>query len=408
MSQASESQVTELARPSGNDELRVVGAISAAHFLSHYFILLLPPLFLFVRDEYAVSFTELSLALAVFNIVSAALQTPAGFLVDRISPRTVLASGVTLGAIAFTVVALVHSFWLLVAMFALAGLGNTVYHPANYALLARHVSDRRTGPAYSVHAFAGFAGTAAAPVTLLLLESHWGWRGAVLVSAIFGFAVAAIVMVMIGDTRSSSKRAKTDSAAAPAAWQLLLSGPILRNLLFYLLLAILSTGMNGYSVVALNALHATPLAIANTALTCYLTATALGVLAGGFVVTRTSRHVLVAALCLGIAALLTLAVGLFNLGTVLLILTMSVAGLFTGLLVPSRDLIVRAATPAGSFGKVFGFVSTGFNLGGIVGPIIFGLLMDHGHPQLVFVLVAIACVLCVVTVTGGPRQQADA
>jgi MFS family permease len=399
------TEATELARPSGTDEMRVVGSISAAHFLSHYYILLLPPLFLFVRDEYDVSFTALSFALAVFNIVSAALQTPAGFLVDRISPRIVLVCGVVLGALAFTVVALVHSYWLLVAMFALAGLGNTVYHPANYALLARHVSDDRMGPAYSVHAFAGFAGTAAAPVTLLLLESLWGWRGAVFASAMFGFAIAAVVL-MIGDAPSVSKSGKSSSDSSPAAWRLLFSGPILRNLVFYLLLAILSTGMNGYSVVALNALHATPLAIANTALTCYLTATAVGVLAGGFVVTQTSRHVLVAAVSLGIAALITLVIGLVDLGTVLLILTMTVGGLFTGLLVPSRDLIVRAATPAGSFGKVFGFVSTGFNLGGIIGPIIFGLLMDHGHPQLVFVFVAIACALCIATVAGGTPRTA--
>ncbi|HWM83125.1 MAG TPA: MFS transporter [Pseudolabrys sp.] len=398
------TEATELTRPSGSDELRLVGGISAAHFLSHYYILLLPPLFLFVRDEYNVSFTALSFALAVFNIVSAALQTPAGFLVDRISARVVLVSGIVLGALAFMIVALVHSYWLLVVMFALAGLGNTVYHPANYALLARHVSDERMGPAYSVHSFAGFAGTAAAPVTLLLLESLWGWRGAVFASAMFGFAVAALVL-MIGDAPQVSKSGKSSGNSAPTAWRLLLSGPILRNLLFYLLLAILSSGMNGYSVVALNALHATPLAVANTALTCYLTATAIGVLLGGFVVMRTSRHVFVAAASLGIAALITLSIGLFDLGTLLLILTMSVSGLFTGLLVPSRDLIVRAATPPGSFGKVFGFVSSGFNLGGIIGPIIFGLLMDHGHPQFVFVLVAAACALCIVTVAGGTRRE---
>jgi MFS family permease len=402
------TEATQLARPPKTDDLRVIGGVSAAHFISHYYILLLPPLFLFVRDEYNVSFTELGFALAAFNIVSAALQTPAGFLVDRMSARIVLMSGVAVGSLAFIIVALVDSFWLLVAMFALAGLGNTVYHPANFTLLSRHISDARMGPAYSIHAFAGFAGTAAAPATLLLLASLWGWRGAVFVSAMFGLAIAASLLMM-GDTPPIATPARKPNQPitepAPTAWGLLFSAPILRNLLFYLLLAILSGGMNGYSVVALNALHATPLTVANTALTCYLSLMAAGVLVGGFVVTKTSRHVVVAAICLGIAALITLMIGFIDLNILALILAMSVSGLFTGLMVPSRDLNVRGATPVGSFGKVFGFVSTGFNLGGIVAPMIFGVLMDHGQPQLVFVFVAIACALCVVTVTGGkPRH----
>ncbi len=384
-----------------SDDTRVIAVVSAAHFVSHYYILLLPPLFLFVRQEYGVTFTELGLAITAFNIVSALVQTPAGFLVDRYSARIVLVVGLLLGAGAFAIVGLVHSFWLMVAMYAVAGVGNTAYHPANYALLSHHVSSRRIGQAYSVHAFAGFAGTAVAPVTLLMMESVWGWRGAFLVSAAVGALVAIALMFQSDPKTAVEPVASDDDGGAPVGWQLLLSGPILRNLVFFVLLALLSAGMNNYAVVALNALHGTPLTIGNTALTVYLVLMSIGVLAGGLVVTRTSRHVLVAVIGLGVATALGVVLAAADLGTAALMAAMAVGGFFTGILVPSRDLIVREATPPGSFGKVFGFVTTGFNLGGIVAPLIFGPLMDHGSPRMIFVLVAIFTARSIGTVIGG-------
>src|SRR3990172_1155275 len=133
------TQATEILRESRAPHLRLVGAISAAHFVSHYYILLLAPLLPFVRAEYGVSYTEIGLALAAFNIVSTALQTPVGFLVDWLGARVLLILGLTIGAGAFAIAGLVDSFWVMVAMFALAGVGNTVYHPADYALLSHHV-----------------------------------------------------------------------------------------------------------------------------------------------------------------------------------------------------------------------------------------------------------------------------
>jgi MFS family permease len=401
------TQLTDIAAPARAEDTRVIAVVSAAHFVSHYYILLLPPLFLFVRAEYGVSFTELGFALAAFNVVSAVLQTPAGFLVDRWSARLVLVVGLLLGAGAFAVVGLVHSFWLMFLMFGIAGIGNTAYHPADYSLLSHHVSSERIGQAYSIHAFAGFAGSAVAPATLLLMESLWGWRGAFFVSAGMGALVALVLLFMRDATPVSHASAKADDGA-PAGWQLLFSGPILRNLIFFILLALLSGGMNNYSVVALNAINGTPLAIGNTALTAYLSLMAAGVLAGGLVVTRTSRHVLVAVLGLGVAITLAVLLATVDLGSVLLMIAMSVGGFFTGILVPSRDLIVRESTPPGSFGKVFGFVTTGFNLGGIVAPLIFGPLMDHGSPNLVFWLVAAFCLLSIGTVIGGKVKSGAA
>lgn len=398
------TQATDITAPPPSTEANLIGAVSAAHFLSHFYMLLLPPLFLFVRDDYGVSFTELGIALAAFNIVSAVFQTPAGFLVDRMSARNVLIAGLLMQVIAFAVVGLTDSFWLLVAMFALAGLGNTVYHPADYALLSHHVRSERIGQAYSIHSFAGYAGTAAAPVSMLVMHSLWGWRGAFLVSALVGVFIAGWLLTL-RDTPTAAA-ANRHGGGGTAGWSLLLSEPILRNLFFYVLLAIFTGGIANYLVVALNGLHGTAVEIGNTMLTAYLTASAIGVLAGGFVAARTTRHIGVAVIGLSIATAQTLAIAFIDLSLVPLFLLMMIGGFFSGAIVPSRDMIVRESTPPGSFGKVFGFVSTGFNIGGTVAPMIFGVLMDHHSPRMVFIVIATALLLCIGTIATGTRKTA--
>ena len=402
------SQATELLGASRAPHLRVVGVISAAHFVSHYYILLLAPLLPFVRAEYGVSYTEIGLALAAFNIVSAALQTPAGFLVDWLGARVLLIVGLAVGASAFVIAGLVDSFWVMVAMFALAGVGNTVYHPADYALLSHHVPPDRIGQAFSVHTFAGMLGSAVAPASLLMMQSLWGWRGAFIGAGILGFAVAAILLAVHDNTAAPAPATppRADSDTGAVGWRLLLSAPILLNLVFFMLLAIISGGIYNYSVVALGVMYGTPVATANIALSGNLLLTAIGVLIGGLLVARTTRHAVVATLGLAALGLIMALIANIDLGALLLIVAMSVAGFFSGVIMPSRDMIVRAITPPGSFGKVFGFVTTGFNIGGIVSPLIFGAIMDHGSPRLVFLLVAAFSLIAIVTVVTRPRRAA--
>ena len=398
------SQATEILGAKPASHIRVVGAVSAAHLVSHYYIIVLAPLLPFVRADYGVSYTEIGLALATFNIVSAALQAPAGFLVDRVGARVLLISALLLGGGAFAVVGLTNSYWVLVAMFSVAGIGNAVYHPADYSLLSQHVPAERIGPAFSFHTFAGMAGSALAPPTLLMMQNLWGWRGAFIGASMLGFAVAAVLMALREqpEARAASPRAKSDTGAA--GWRLLLSPAILLNLVFFVLLAIISGGIYNYSVAALGVLYATPVTTANAALTAFLVLSALGVLAGGFLVTRTSRHGTVAALGLAALALFTALVGEVDLGSFMLIGVMTAAGFFSGVIMPSRDMIVREITPPGSFGKVFGFVTTGFNIGGIIAPLIFGAIMDHGSPRLVFLGVAACSLIAIVTVVTRPRR----
>jgi MFS family permease len=391
--------------PRTSAETRLVTSISAAHFVSHYYILILPPLFDIIRADYGVSYTELGLALVAFNVVTAVGQTPAGVLVDRFGARTLLIGGLLLGSLAFALAGLIHSFWLMVAMFGLAGIGNTVYHPADYSLLSHHIPPERVAKAFSIHTFAGMLGSTAAPASLLMMQSLWGWRGAFIGAAMLGVAVAILLLVQ-RDEPPTVTPAKTGQDASPRRWSLLLSRPIVMNLLFFVLLALGNGGLQNYSVVALAALYGTPAAVANTALTGYLALTAIGVLAGGYLATHTARHALVAIICSLIAAIVVLPIAFFDLGNVLTVVAMSIIGLVTGTFMPSRDMIVRSVTPPGLFGTVFGFVSTGFNIGGMIAPLIFGLAMDHGSPRSVFLLVAAFSLITIVTVANSRKRAA--
>jgi len=336
------------------------------------------------------------------------LQTPTGFLVDRVSARIVIICGLLLGAGAFAIAGLVHSFWVFVAMFAVAGVANTVYHPADYALLSHHIPPSRAGRVFSFHTFAGMLGNAIAPPTLLFMEGWVGWRGAFLGAAALG-VLAAIVLMFTREPQPLARTRKLERADAPLdGWRLLMAPAILINLVFFILLSFCGGGLNNYLVAALGALYGTPATVANWALTALLMMSAAGVLAGGILTGWTSRHGLVASSGLVATAIACVLVGLIDFNALALVLLMAAAGFFTGLTMPSRDMIVRSVTPHGAYGLVFGFVSSGFNIAGIVSPTIFGLLLDHGHVREMFFFMAICALLAIGTVaisTAGKRAD---
>lgn len=380
-------------------DARVIALVGAAHFVSHIYILTLPPLFTFVRADFGVTYTDLGVAIALFNILTALLQTPSGFLVDRFSARAVLIGGLLLSAVSLAGAAMASSFFIFVAMFALLGVANATYHPADYALLSGRVSAPRMSQAYSIHIFAGFAGTAAAPATLLILAGQFGWRGAFVSAAALGVIVAAAVF-FLGDVmagRDPARSKEKDSSGKAADSRILFSSPILLSLCFYMMLAMIG-GVQIYGIVALQALWGTSLSLATTALTAYLAMSAFAVLVGGFISARTERHDLVAVIGLTINAVALVPIAFFDFGAAALIGLMGLSGFFNGVLQPSRDMIVRAVTPPGAFGRVFGFVTTGFNIGGVIAPPIFGYLMDSGSPRFVILGVALCALLSIPTV----------
>ena len=357
-------------------------AVSAAHLVSHFYILVLPVLIPLLKDRLSVGFFEIGLALTTFNVVSGLTQAPMGFLVDRVGPRLVLVAGLCLGGLAFALLGIWTTYPALIAVAALAGLANCVYHPADYALLADAIPDHRIGRAFSVHTFAGFAGGAIAPPVLLGVAAYAGLAAALLVAGLVGPAVAGLLLLRrkAQDVQPSKPRGPTTSGGVLRV----LSPSIIALTGFFTLLALSSGGIQSFSVVALLATQDMTLTTANVALTAYLTCAAIGVLAGGFLADRTPYHGYVAAVGFGLTTAIISAIAFFALPGSVIMGGFALAGFLSGIIMPSRDMLVRKAAPPGMVGRAFGIVSTGFNIGGIVGPLLFGWIMDHASPRWVF------------------------
>ncbi len=358
-------------------EGRLLGAIGAAHALSHMHMLVFPPLFPLLRSELGVGFLELGFAITLFSLVSAFTQAPVGFLVDRIGARRVLTAGLVLGGLAYTGFSVFGGYtWMLVAA-AMAGLANAVYHPADYALLNGGVGGARMGRAFSLHTFAGYAGGAVAPALVLALAAGFGVQGAVLAAGLIAFACAAAVWVACpADMASPARKDNSGKAGAFSPAILGLTG-------FFVLIALSIGGINGFAVASLVA-QGVPLAFASAALTAFLAGSAGGVLLGGGLADRAQRHGLIAAAGFCGAAVMAALVAFGDLPPLAIVVTLGASGILSGLCMPARDMMVRAAAPPGQAGAVFGIVSTGFNIGGVVSPLLFGWLMDAGNPQAVF------------------------
>ena len=395
-----------IARPARNT--KVIGLISTGHFFSHFYLLLLPPLFPMLRDVYGVGFTELGLAITAFSVTTGLTQAPVGFLVDRYGARGILVGGLLVESVAIALIGAFPVYAGLIAFMVLAGLANAVYHPADYAILNASVEKQRMGRAFSIHTFAGYLGTAVAPVTMIFLMSWVDWRTALIICGASGAVIAVLMAlnseVLLDATISRDDDSPREIKTGHSGLKLLFSMPILMGLAFFTAMSMAGHGIGDFSVSALNLIHGAPLAEAAAVLSAFLFASPIGVLMGGWVADRTSHHDRVAALCFIVMAVMFFIVAAMELELGTIALLFVIAGLANGLVAPSRDMLIRALTPAADMGKVFGFVSTGYNIGGIVAPIMFGYLLDNAVPELLFWMVGIISLLTVATVLVTGRQ----
>lgn len=381
---------------------KVLGLIGAGHMMSHFYIIALPPLFPLLKIQYGLSYTELGLILTAFRGAAALAQLPVGFLVDRAGARAILVVGLMMEAVGIGGMAFASDLYMLLGLAVIAGLGHSVFHPADYAIIVSSVDPNRMGRAFGVHIFSGELGSAAAPVCLVALASLWGWQVALLTAAAVGIVVALLMLSQIHILNDHVAARKKETAGAgtgkgPGSLKALLSPPVLILFAFFLTTTIVTSGLASFTVVLLDKVHNAPLAAANTALTAYLVAAALGVLVGGWVSDRTKRHDLTAALAFFATAALLIGVGELALPMVLVFCAMGAIGILQGLVKPARDMMVNDITPKGTSGSVFAFMSTGRLLGGTGTPLLIGAMIDSGMESGVFWMLAGIMLLAVAT-----------
>jgi MFS family permease len=391
--------------PPPAQDARILALIGTGHFLSHFYMLCLPPLFLVWRDEFDVSFAALGLAVALMSGVTAALQTPVGFLVDKHGARRFLVGGVLLMALSIAAMAFAPGYWAILLLALLSGVGNSVIHPADYAILGGSIHPSRIGRAFAMHTFTGNLGFAAGPPVIAGMLLVMGWRPALLILGLVGLPV---VLGILWQSRILRDQAKPkDRKAGPTGRELLLSRPILLFFGFFLLSAMAGTAIQAFSITVLGELWGTPVAVASLALTGYMMGATGGTLVGGWFADRSKKHLaFIVALTL-VAAALLLVMGLVPMPDWLLPLVAGAAGLALGSSRTPRDVMLKDAIPPGQMGKVFGFVSAGLPLGGAITPVPFGWLIDIGLAWLVLPLAAallVASLFCM----GGAGQAARA
>lgn len=378
-------------RPKG--EMKTIGLVSFAHLLSHLYMLSLPPLFIYVRDDLNVSFVSLGLCVTAYAVTTGLLQTPMGFLVNRIGGGKVLAGGLFLNAAAIAAVSLTTEYWQIIALMFVAGVGSSVFHPADYSILGSRVGSDRLGRALATHALGGNLGFVIAPPLVVALAAMFGWRNALLIVGGVGMVLAvglAFQMSAIGHQKGAEK--KQDS------WGKLVRSPaILLLFVFYTLSAAANSGIVHFSVSAFNEIYGVPVATAAVALTTYQILSMLAVLPGGWLADKFENHDIVLAVCMVGSAGFLLICGSGLLPFVAVLGAIGISGAFHGLVNASRDISVRGAAKDVSVGTVFAFVTTGYSAGQVLGPTVYGMILDYGRPQLVFVASAVFSLLAILT-----------
>jgi len=385
-------------------DARIIGLVGAAHASSHFFQLALPPLFPLLRAEFGVSWTLLGLLIGVFYAASGVTQFAAGFAVDRAGARPVLLSGLALLACGTLLASLAPGVYWLFPIVAAMGVGNGVFHPADFAILNANVAPRRLGYAYSTHGIGGNLGYALSPVVSFTLASAYGWRVALAVMGVMGL-VALGVLASQRALLTSHRAHDAHARSVRGAFALFMQTAIALCFCYFVAQTMAAVGLQTFLPSALNVGFAVPLGLATTAVTAYLLGGTAGIALGGYFATLTTRHDRVAATGLLTGASLLALVATEVVPLPMIIPVFVAVGFAMGTTGPSRDLIVRNATPKGAAGRVYGFVYSGLDLGAMLGPVWFGFMLDHGLSHQMFFVIAALLVVAVGTVLQVRRSN---
>jgi MFS family permease len=338
----------------------------------------------------------------VFYAASGATQFAAGFVVDRVGARPVLFAGLALLATATLAGAFAPGVGWLFPVVAAAGIGNGVFHPADFAILNANVARQRLGHAYATHGIGGNLGYALAPLVSYGIGAAFGWRVALLAMGAAGLVVLGLIATQ-RDFLQAPPHPDARDAGVRDNLALLLQWPLVMCFAYFLVQTMATVGLQTFAPGTLNAAFGVAMPLALSTVTAYVLGGAAGILAGGFLAARTQRHDRVAIAGLASAAVLTLVVAAGPPGAMFVPL-LALIGFAVGATGPSRDMIVRDAAPQGATGRVYGFVYSGLDIGGTLGPILFGVMLDHALSQQVFVAIAVLYVVAIATVAEARRR----
>lgn len=387
-------------------EFATISAVSAGHFVSHLLQLALAPLFIAMRDDLGVSFTELGVLLSTFYLFSGGGQVVAGILVDRFGADRLLLSGIFLQSAAMAAIGLAPTFAAMLPLAALAGIGNSVYHPADLSILSHRVGTERLGRAFALHVVAGNFGYAASPLVSGALALAYGWRTALVVMGLSCLLAGLALLLARPALRIERQEdpARHSAAPGPSFASVASSQVVLLAFFYFFVTAVCLVGLQSFGITALQEGFGMGAAFAALTLTFYQGANICGVMTGGYVADRATHHHRIAMVGLSMAAAGLLVVGLVQVPPIITLLLMMVVGFSMGMTTPSRDVLVRHAAPANARGKVFGVVYSGFDVGALVGPLLYGMLLDRHLTHAVFLAAAAPLLLGVVTVIGVRKR----
>jgi FSR family fosmidomycin resistance protein-like MFS transporter len=394
----STAQASESITTSWRQDVNLIGLIGVAHMMSHYSQLMLAPLFPWLKDAFAVSYAELGFLMTLFFTVSCVVQTASGFWVDRMGPRPVLLAGLSLLAISAFGFALSPSYAWLMVFAVVAGTGNGVFHPVDYTLINKQVSAPRLGHAYSAHGISGTLGWAVAPVMLVPLAVAYSWRVALGAAGVLIITVLVLVWfyrhLMIAPSPRAALSTDVQAKGEASSLAFLRIPAVWMCFTFFFIFAMSLSVIQAFAPGAARELHNVPVTLVAVCLTTYMLASASGMVLGGFLATNPERASRVVGAGFAVAASVSLILGLAHLSAWWVPVFFGVMGFVAGTAGPSRDLLVKRATPENASGRVFGVVYSGLDIGQAVSPLIFGLMMDQHNYQGIFLgLAAIQGVL---------------
>ena len=395
MSQAATLSDTDVLRR----DRRVISLIGVSHGASHFYQLALPPLFLLINGTEGFSYVQLASLTMAFYIASAVCQPFSGFLVDRFGARVVLLAGLGLLAGATTLMGIIPILPVLLVLSILAGIGNSVFHPCDYSIMNATISEGRMARAFSFHMFGGYAGYVLAPVSMIFLGNLVGWQLAITAAGAVGLVLFAILWGGSRDFRDSThERAESGAAQEPLreSVKTLTTAPVIMCWVFFFFTAMGQMGLMTFVPTLMHEIYSFDLQAAGAFVSVMIGAVMIGVLCGGYIGDYFRKPDLIVTGGYTVGAFLVASIWLLDMTSWQLYGIFAVVGFLYGVVFPSRELLIRAATPKGASGRVFGFVYSGMDFGAALIPVLFGWFVDTGIPRTAFLCVAILWLLSVV------------